>query len=658
MKSIIFIMVCISVVFAVSTHFRVAQYEAWKKLPHENERIAYLSAMTDDAHYWNRLAKEYIKGIDDEPGADHMRFFPDGEGSLRPVPLLSVMLAKGASLLNVSVEWAGIYMSPVLAGLFIIPLFCYFYFLGMPAAGVLGGLLGTFSFYYYIRTSFGYVDTDILNLFFLYTTSLFILMATEDADRKKVILFSALAGLTQFFFYWWYFKPGITVVFLAVYILAMLIAKRDEPKLVLYGVVAFVVCSNPFNLLGGLINLKDLLIKYLTGSSAVGTYFPNALQTISEFQSLGIKKVLGGLLSSQAVALAGLLLFIIFFVRHWRRMIPLAPIILLGMMAFVSSIRFSYYLAAFIGIGYGMSIHFLVSRFLKGRVSEVYHQYLAVGLAAVFFLSVLPLTAYDKMRLPSSSKSKLAKAYEELKSKIPEDSPVYTWWDDGYKIANIADRATFHDGGIQQTAKTYFIARSFVSNSQEELHATIKYLEEKGYAEIKKMTEAGEPPQEIIDDVVNYESRQKSKAYLLFSNDMIAKYPAFNMLGNWDFEKQSGELKGFTFTNCYKLEFGKLHCDAGAFDLNKGYQNESVPIKRFLFIENGHVTKDRTFQNEEGIYLEIMFQDKRFAGALIMNKEIFQSNFNQMFVLGRFDFGKFRQVYNEAPYVRVFKVMY
>ena len=88
------------------------------------------------------------------PGIDHKRFYPDGEGSLRPVPLLSVMLAETASAFDVSAEKAGIYISPYLASFFIIPLFLYFMYLGVPAAGVLGSVIGTFSFYYYIRTSF------------------------------------------------------------------------------------------------------------------------------------------------------------------------------------------------------------------------------------------------------------------------------------------------------------------------------------------------------------------------------------------------------------------------------------------------------------------------------------------------------------------------
>jgi len=460
-KNTVIMLLVMLLVFAVSVFFRAEQYQAWKKLPHENTDTAYLSVMTDDGHFWSRIAKEYKDGLPDEPGIDHKRFYPDGEGSLRPVPLLSVMLAETASAFDVSVEKAGIYISPYLASFFIIPLFLYFMYLGVPAAGVLGGVVGTFSFYYYIRTSFGYVDTDLLNLFFMYMTSLFILLASEETDKRKVIIFSALAGFTQFVFYRWYFKPGFILIYLAVYLVCMFLSNRGDRKLLLYGSLAYVLCTNPLYFAESFTGVKYFLVKFILGGSSSESLFPNALQFVAEFQKVSAEVVLGSVFSSVILTASGLIIFVVMQFYYWRRMLPLAPILLLGVFSFFSSVRFTYYLAAFSGIGYGLLIHYLSDRFLKERTKGFY-QYIPVGLSVLAALVLINFTAYDKMRLPSGAPDEVIDSYKSIHSRLPESAPIYTWWDDGYKITNITGNPTYHDGGIQSTAKTYFIAKSLI----------------------------------------------------------------------------------------------------------------------------------------------------------------------------------------------------
>ena len=67
-------------------------------------------------------------------------------------------------------------MVPVLASLFILPLGIYFFRLGVPISGLLGGLIGTFAGGYYMRSSIGRIDTDSLNLFFPALIALMILL--------------------------------------------------------------------------------------------------------------------------------------------------------------------------------------------------------------------------------------------------------------------------------------------------------------------------------------------------------------------------------------------------------------------------------------------------------------------------------------------------
>ena len=95
------------------------------------------------------------------------------------VPLISFLIAKLTPFLNHNYYLAGTLLVPALASLFIIPLGIYFFKIGVPVSGLLGGLIGTFASAYYMRSSIGRIDTDMLNLFFPLLTGFFILLASR-----------------------------------------------------------------------------------------------------------------------------------------------------------------------------------------------------------------------------------------------------------------------------------------------------------------------------------------------------------------------------------------------------------------------------------------------------------------------------------------------
>ena len=104
----------------------------------------------------------------------------------------------------------------MLASLFVLPLGIYFFQIGVPVSGLLGGLIGTFASGYYMRSSIGRIDTDMLNLFFPVFAALLILLASRAKTDRSVLLYALGAGLSLFLFQWWYNKPGFTLTFFAV----------------------------------------------------------------------------------------------------------------------------------------------------------------------------------------------------------------------------------------------------------------------------------------------------------------------------------------------------------------------------------------------------------------------------------------------------------
>ncbi|MDP7334226.1 MAG: STT3 domain-containing protein, partial [SAR324 cluster bacterium] len=225
--------------YAVSVNVRYQQFVTWQKNPNAYFVGERPMMTTLDAPYWLRWAREYNEGT---YGNDELRGYPASsiefrekqkeripqefrsesdqeavsekkEIRYRDVPMLSFLISKFVPFFGGNYYLTGTLIIPWLASLFILPLGIYFYRIGFPSAGLLGGLVATFCSEYYTRSSIGRIDTDMLNLFFPVLASLFILEVYQSKTHKQILLFSALAGLSLFLFGWWYSKPGFTIAY-------------------------------------------------------------------------------------------------------------------------------------------------------------------------------------------------------------------------------------------------------------------------------------------------------------------------------------------------------------------------------------------------------------------------------------------------------------
>ncbi|MEC7563021.1 MAG: STT3 domain-containing protein, partial [SAR324 cluster bacterium] len=339
---------------------------------------------TLDAPYWLRMAREYNEGI---YGKDELRNYPSGSIEFsekqndripdefrtvkrteekviryRDVPMLSFLIAKLVPFFGGNYYLAGTLIIPWLASLFMIPLGIYFYRIGFPSAGLLGGLVATFCSEYFTRSSIGRIDTDMLNLFFPVLASLFILEAYQSKTYKNVLLFSALAGLALFLFGWWYNKPGFTMAYFAV-LLASLIFARVKIHIIAVCSLLFALFAHPDFFSSGTGSVIGFLKNYWVFEDTVqvvmednGTNpasFPNVFQTISEAARVPMSEVLRQVLTNPLTGWLGFLGFALLAFLRWRVLIPLLPMLALGLLGFQTSRRFIMFLAPLIGVGLG-----------------------------------------------------------------------------------------------------------------------------------------------------------------------------------------------------------------------------------------------------------------------------------------------------------------
>jgi len=187
--------------YGYATYERYQQYQAWEKAKPQYFVGETPMMATYDAYHWLRWAQVFKDGKHGTDGRDQLRFFPDGTGGHSgTIPMLSYLIAKLSTWFSTSGDslyWIGFTLIPIIASLFILPLCWFFHEIRFPAAGILGGLVGSLSHEYLVRTSVARVDTDALNLFFPFLCSALIIKAALSNSNHKILVYSASVSYTH-----------------------------------------------------------------------------------------------------------------------------------------------------------------------------------------------------------------------------------------------------------------------------------------------------------------------------------------------------------------------------------------------------------------------------------------------------------------------------
>ncbi|MGA1599137.1 MAG: hypothetical protein ACO4AU_08800 [bacterium] len=704
-------LIALIALYALSAHIRFEQFERWKE-----NRGAYFVGdrpmmTTLDAPFWLRMGREHNEGI---YGVDELRNYPDGTTAFRELPqkfrnpedasatgekatppMLSWLIAQSVGWFDGNYYLAGTLLVPVLAGLFILPLGYYFYLLGVPAGGLLGGFVGTFCAEYFMRSSIGRIDTDMLNLFFPALAAVFILHSARARTVGNLLLFAALAGGTLWGFQWWYGKPGFTLAFFGV-LIATQALHHVAPRWILASALLFALLAGPGTLFSGAATAEGFLKMYFTieaeapaeyrdNTTETPASFPNVMTTISEAERIPLSDVLPGILNSELLGWLGLLAFAVLAICRWRWAVPLLPMLLLGLLGFQSARRFLMFLAPFLGVGFGFLITVAVQlvwesltrpagppaspKNRKQRNAPVVEPaeeerpswwkhplardvvtYAAVVIACWGLSSKTAIAFVPGPSIPTP----LYSTFDQVRQKTPENAILYTWWDFGYALIDATQRGVFHDGGSQFSPKTYFIARSFLSPSPEEMQKIIRSLGSQG---IRGIEDNNTSPANLLSAVLNPGGNPENPVYVLFTADMIGKYSALSSIGSWDLEKGGKQVKGFQNLRCRDITNNLLNCENAQIDLNQGTINNRFPLIEVVQVLGGKVIGRKGFNRKDGYYLQILMSNPRqFSDIYLVEPDVFRSNFNQMYLLGQHDPDRFEEVFNQFPLARMYRV--
>ena len=152
----------------------------------------------------------------------------------------------------------------------------------------------------------------------------------------------------------------------------VLFIQKIRFRTILLSSLLFVLCMGPGTFFSSTQSIKSFLIDYsifkdvanesvtVTKSKTTPASFPSTLTTISEVDRVPMEEVFRRILSKPLFVWVGFLAFFGLALLRWRDLLPLAPMLALGLLSFQSSNRFIMYLAPFIGIGLGWLLQLVV----------------------------------------------------------------------------------------------------------------------------------------------------------------------------------------------------------------------------------------------------------------------------------------------------------
>ena len=663
----LFAMILIVLAAFANVYVRHAQLEIWQSNSATTLKSNTPTFSTTDAPYFLQHASAYHSKKPVSSFQRH-RSYPnylqdvakaEDDGSFRDHPLLAVLLGEFArgddpvSLLKIGN--LGLIATSVLTAIAIAVCFGA---AGYWTEGAIASLGGGLSAAYLIRSSIGRIDTDQLNLGFIYLMFGLVIFAGLAKSRISSLAWCVAAGLTANLFMWWYGKPELIFV-VAVALGWILICLQRNLVTAVFGTTGFLLISG-ITLFNPLENayLQDIVLH----SDFI---FPNTFSTITEIRSVSFSQILfntTGSIEMGIVCLAGLALFL---VRHPVIAFAHGPLVAFGLLNFVIGNRAIFYSAPIMWFG----VAFLMTttaRFIAANMSDAgyapRHDKAATILAACVAMMVAWVNSpTDYLPRPSFTKPVLEGLASLKTTADPENSVVTTWWDYGYASMFFNGLPTFHDGGAQTTPSTHFVATAFLDADQARSIGNLKFLATRGHAGIAAKNSLSGLHQEFRKAV----NAPSPDLYLVVTSQMAGWMGSISQIGNWDIERgepinlrgnRNGPLVSYERLNCRLAGYPEtLTCSSKAFDLERGLVNGAPVLAGWAHSRDGAVVRNKTFNHDGDLALQIIQTGNRI-NVFLMHRQLFESSFNELFYLGQIEHPSISLHYDNYPHIRIYKI--
>ncbi|ARQ97113.1 STT3 domain-containing protein [Campylobacter lanienae] len=652
-----------------------------------------LMISTNDGYAYAEGARDMIAG-----------FHQPNDLSYYGTPLSTITFLL-AEILPFSLETIILYLSIFLASLIVIPIILIGKEFNQTKAFFIASLLASIANSYYNRTMAGYYDTDMLVI----VLPLFTLWGLIRLHFRGDLISFLIIALSMLAYNWWYPSSytlcvGIAI-FYAIYtfvferknianyqaILFMILAitsawysLRIALIFGLFGLIyfrssllnfkvmslLFVAVLSLFAIFGGLnpiwFQAKFYLFRDLDDSISQSFRFYNVNQTIMESGRIDLELFTQRISGHWIVFIFGFIGYIL-LCKKFRIFLITIPMLGLGFLALKGGLRFTIYAVPIIAMGFGFLLFYLLDKLRVKRLNSI--------AAFITILALTPSLIHIYYYKPSSVLFKNEVSVLDRLGKVA-DREDYTlaWWDYGYAIRYYSDTKTLIDGGKHLGRENYAVSYALTmppNSSANMARLEVEYTE-KGY----KQNYGGKNLEQILKDY-NYNELDKflsdiksdkfnlpSKSrdiYYFLPDRMLSIFPIVSKFSRLDIlnGKEWGDPFFVIATNFTQVENGIalnngviISNDATYIELNgqKFRVNSYIETK---YDENMKLKKTiHNIDNLADIYLIYMVDYGRF---ILLDKEMFNSTFIQLYVLENYDKTPFEPVILD-PTAKVYKL--
>jgi hypothetical protein len=638
---------------------------------------------TGDPAYFISIAKYLKNNIPISRYYEKLNFPIKFDGIDVDAPIISKIIAyfaKDSS--NKELVRAGNNFILFSSALTCIGVFFLFYVIGRPFEGIVASIGGGISSHYLLRSSIGYFDTDILNLFFMYFLFAMIYLSSKKQTLIRSTVLVIITGALAKLFYLWYPKPELILMsFFSLIFLTTFNTKNW--KIIILNSVIYICFTGPsiyINSLSIFIN-NPYLNGYLSANiqtinliDKTNLNFNDIFRYIGEQTKPSLIEVFK-LEQSIYVGIICLFGIAIWAIASPLLFIGLAPLSLFFLLSIILGQRALFYSVPFMWFGLAYFTNLITFKFISFRNIVINKLYIYL-LTTIFLISVcILLTNILNRNIGYTYISQnINKAFVNLNNLIEDkdDSTIVAEWSYGYQSALYNDIPILIHGGMPTSPRHYFISRAFTSQSLDETSKILNYV---AGGNVEKINEKGiDSFQKLSKDIYSFNKIDKD-IYLLLTNQQRLWMNTSAAVGYWDIE--NNKARYFDNKSAYDLFFMmKLNCDAldantyttmcanlelsakkdVPVNLALGLFNNQPVLSRVVQITDGKIEIDQTYQNSEGnTVFQIVKNSKDGSRQLfIMHEAVFKSSYNKLFHLN--ESSDYELIYNDYPHVKVYKI--
>jgi len=603
-------------------------------------------------------------------------------------------------ILPFSLESIILFMPAFVSSLVVIPIILIARFFNLQILGLLSALLGSIAWSYYNRTMVGYYDSDmfavVLQMFVVYA---FISILVEHKFSSIVFLFISISV------YPFFYPQGLSLIYAMFFIYIIYALLMDKNKDMTYvSIILVALALSPISIFIKLIALSVVLylhtinkinIKYWQGlalfvfisflfnanvfgliyekifgyinrgTEESGLHFYQVIQTVREAGKISFSVMANRISGSSIGVIVALVGYVLLVLRHKQFLIAL-PLIGIGIFSLWGGLRFTVYAVPIAAMGAVFFVYFLASYIKVVRLRYI----LIVSLVGLLiYPNITHIIAY---KVPTVFNKQEVQLLDRLKHIGSDKDYIIAWWDYGYPLWFYTHKNTLIDGG-KHHHDNYIVSKVLTTSSQKEA-AELSRIAVETYVSSEYKNVADTLFKNHQENQVNVESffedleadiisipKATRNVYLYLPYRMVDIFPTVKIFSHINLETGQTLNSPFFFkTSNIREEKEKINFGSGiSFDQTTGMLHvgsNKVPLHQIV---TSGIEQDGSMgvvkQNIHANAPLMMLVLKNYNSILILDKEMYNSTYIQMFFLENYD-KNFFELVEKSPYAKVYRV--